>query len=113
MAPAYLMAIENWLRERLRFGCDLSHWLFFPIYGSPATYQWQIVAIVTVNQQQVDAEAFCKACWIIGTNVLDMTVLSDHDLPQPTKSFADFIVLKWEMYLIRGRDQSFSTAGKQ
>lgn len=48
--------------------------------GSPATYQWQIVAIVTINQQQVDAEAFCKACWIIGTNVLDMTVLSNQDL---------------------------------
>lgn len=46
----------------------------------PVTYQWQIVATVTVNQQQVDEEALRKACWIIGTNVLDTTVLSDQDL---------------------------------
>ena len=46
----------------------------------PAPHQWQIVATVTVNQQQVDEEAVRKACWIIGTNVLDTTVLSEQDL---------------------------------
>ena len=48
--------------------------------ASPATQRWQIVATVTVNQEQVDEEAFHKACWIIGTNVLDPTMISDHQL---------------------------------
>jgi len=30
--------------------------------ASPATYHWQIVAAVTVNQQQVDQEAAHKGC---------------------------------------------------
>ncbi len=48
--------------------------------ASPVTHQWQIVATVTVSQEQVDQEAACKACWIVGTNVLDPTVLSDQQL---------------------------------
>jgi transposase len=48
--------------------------------ASPATHQWQIVATVTVNQQQVNREAFRTACWIIGTNVLDPTLRSDLQL---------------------------------
>ena len=35
---------------------------------------------LTVNQDQVEQEAARKACWIIGTNVLDLTVRSDHQL---------------------------------
>ena len=38
------------------------------------------VATVTLDQKQVDAEAAHKACWIIGTNVLDTVVLSDQQL---------------------------------
>src|SRR6266704_4850207 len=48
--------------------------------ASPVTHQWQIVATVTVSQEQVDQEAVRKACWIVGTNVLDPTVLSDQQL---------------------------------
>ena len=48
--------------------------------AGPATYQWQIVATVTVNQQQVDQEAARKACWIVGTNVLDPAMRSDQAL---------------------------------
>jgi transposase len=48
--------------------------------ASPVTHQWQIVATVTVNQEQVEQEAARKACWIVGTNVLDPTVLSEHQL---------------------------------
>jgi hypothetical protein len=48
--------------------------------ASPLTQQWQIVATVTVNQEQVDQEAARKACWIVGTNVLDPTVLSEQQL---------------------------------
>ena len=48
--------------------------------ASPATYQWQIVATVKVNQKQVEEETARKACWIIGTNVLEMAVLSDQQL---------------------------------
>jgi transposase len=48
--------------------------------ASPATHQWQIVATVTVNQQQVDEEALRKACFIVGTNELDAQLLSDQAL---------------------------------
>jgi transposase len=46
----------------------------------PVSSQWQIVATVSVNQEQVEREAFRKACWIVGTNVLEPTVLSDQQL---------------------------------
>jgi transposase len=46
----------------------------------PATHHWQIMAIVTVNQERVDEEALRKACFIVGTNVLAPTVLSDQAL---------------------------------
>ena len=48
--------------------------------ASPTTYQWQIVATVTVNQPQVDEEALRKACFIVGTNELESEVLSDQEL---------------------------------
>jgi transposase len=48
--------------------------------ASPTTTQWQIVATVKVNQKQVEEETARKACWIIGTNVLEMTVLSEQQL---------------------------------
>ena len=48
--------------------------------ASPATYQWQIVATVTVNQQRVEEEASRKACFIVGTNELDPAMLSDQEL---------------------------------
>src|SRR5712691_5839844 len=46
----------------------------------PATHHWQIVATVTVKQERVEEEALRKACFIVGTNVLDTAVLSDHAL---------------------------------
>ncbi len=48
--------------------------------ASPASQQWQTVATVTVNQQQVAQQAFRNACWIVGTNVLEPAVLSDQQL---------------------------------
>ncbi|MGZ3628192.1 MAG: IS1634 family transposase [Ktedonobacteraceae bacterium] len=48
--------------------------------ASPATYQWQIVAKVTVNQPLVDEEALRKACFIVGTNELESEALSDQEL---------------------------------
>lgn len=38
---------------------------------------WQIVVTATVNQERVAQEAFRKACWIIGTNILDAQEISD------------------------------------
>ena len=38
------------------------------------------MAAVSVNQEQVTQEDFRKACWIVGTNILEPTALSDHDL---------------------------------
>jgi transposase len=46
----------------------------------PTTYQWQIVATVTVNQQRVEEEALRKACFIVGTNELQSEALSDQTL---------------------------------
>jgi transposase len=46
----------------------------------PISHRWQVVATVSVNQERVEQEAFCKACWIVGTNVLEPTVLSDQHL---------------------------------
>src|SRR5205823_9887525 len=48
--------------------------------ASPTTYQWQIVASVTVNQPRVDEEALRKACFIVGTNELESEALSDQEL---------------------------------
>jgi transposase len=48
--------------------------------ASPVTYQWRIVATVTVNQQRVDEEALRKACFIVGTNELESEALSDQEL---------------------------------
>jgi len=48
--------------------------------ASPASQQWQVVATVTTNQEQVEREAFRKACWIVGTNALEPADLSDQQL---------------------------------
>jgi len=48
--------------------------------ANPTSHQWQIATTVTVNQEQVKQEALRKACWIVGTNVLDSAVLSDQQL---------------------------------
>jgi len=48
--------------------------------ASPVSQQWQIVATVSTNQEQVEREAFRKACWIVGTNVLEQARLSDQQL---------------------------------
>jgi hypothetical protein len=47
---------------------------------TPTTYQWQIVATVTVNQQRVDEEVLRKACFIVGTNELESEEFSDQKL---------------------------------
>jgi transposase len=42
--------------------------------------EWQMVATATINQELVKQEAFRKACWIVGTNILETTELSDDAL---------------------------------
>src|SRR5260370_1555377 len=44
------------------------------------TTQWHIQATVTVKQPQVEQEARCKACFIVATNGLDESILSDQEL---------------------------------
>lgn len=60
-----------------------------PRYGSkgrprkdatPSDYQWQVMASVSVKHLQVVQEVFRKACWIVGTNLLDPALLSDQAL---------------------------------
>jgi len=46
----------------------------------PTGFQWQIVATVSINFPKVLQEVLRKACWIVGTNVLEPSVLSDHNL---------------------------------
>jgi transposase len=48
--------------------------------ASPTGFQWQIVATVSINFAQVLQEVLRKACWIVGTNVLEPAVLSDQHL---------------------------------
>lgn len=48
--------------------------------ASPTGYQWQMVVTVSVNYFQIVQEVLCKACWIVGTNVLESAALSDQDL---------------------------------
>ena len=42
--------------------------------------QWHIQATVSVKQPQVEQEARRKACFIVATNVLDASILSDQEL---------------------------------
>jgi len=48
--------------------------------GIPSSYQWQVRATVSINFQQVVEEVVRKACWIVGTNVLESMALSDQAL---------------------------------
>jgi transposase len=48
--------------------------------AGPLAQQWQVVASVTINQDMVEQEALRKACWIVGTNILSTTELSDQAL---------------------------------
>ncbi len=46
----------------------------------PPKMQWQVKASVSINYLQVVQEVFRKACWIVGTNVLASTALSQQAL---------------------------------
>lgn len=48
--------------------------------GTPRGYQWQVMATMSVNFQQVVEEVVRKARWIVCTNVLSPTALSDQTL---------------------------------
>lgn len=48
--------------------------------ASPTGFQWQIKVSVSVNYQQVMQEILRKACWIVGTNILESENLSDQHL---------------------------------
>ncbi len=48
--------------------------------ASPSGYQWQLVVTLSVNYLQVVQEVLRKACWIVGTNVLELAALSDQQL---------------------------------
>jgi len=41
-----------------------------PRTDTPApTQEWHIVIMATINQEQVEQEAFRKACWMVGTTI--------------------------------------------
>lgn len=48
--------------------------------GTPSGYQWQVRATVSINFLLVVQEVVRKACWIVGTNILEPVVLSDQAL---------------------------------
>jgi transposase len=48
--------------------------------ATPLTTEWQIQVTLAVNQERVEADALRAACFIVGTNVLDPTRLSDQEL---------------------------------
>jgi transposase len=51
-----------------------------PRKDAAPTMQWHIQATVTVKQPQVEQEARRNACFIVATNVLDTSLLSDQEL---------------------------------
>jgi transposase len=51
-----------------------------PKEGSPCRYLWQVELTLRVNWLQVVQEVLRKACWIVGTNILEPTDLGDQDL---------------------------------
>lgn len=51
-----------------------------PCKDAPLKEEWQIVATVAINQELTEQEAFRKACWIIGTNILETAEISDGTL---------------------------------
>jgi len=51
-----------------------------PRKDATPTMQWHIQATVSVKQPQVEQEARRKACFIVATNVLDASILSDQEL---------------------------------
>lgn len=48
--------------------------------ATPMTTEWQIQVTLAVNQERGEAEALRAACFIVGTNVLDPTRLSDQEV---------------------------------
>jgi transposase len=48
--------------------------------ATPTGYQWQLVATVSINHLLVVQEVMRKACWIVGTNILEPAALSDQAL---------------------------------
>lgn len=48
--------------------------------GNPSSYQWQIELSLSVNWGQVVQEVLRKACWIVGTNILDPAEFCDEEL---------------------------------
>jgi transposase len=51
-----------------------------PRKGAAPAKQWHIQATVTIKHPQVEQEALHKACFIVATNVLDSTVLSEEEV---------------------------------
>jgi transposase len=51
-----------------------------PPKDATASRQWHIQATVTVKQPQVEQEARRKACFIVATNVLDESILSEQEV---------------------------------
>lgn len=51
-----------------------------PRQDAAAVMQWHIQATVTVKQPQVEQEARRKACFIVATNVLDESILTEQEV---------------------------------
>lgn len=48
--------------------------------ASPVSFQWQVMASVSIDYPRVVQEVIRKACWIVGTNVLEDATLSEQAL---------------------------------
>jgi transposase len=82
-------AVERELKGKPLWLAIHSDLIAHPQYGgkgrprkdaTPRGSQWQLVATVSVNHLLVVQEVLRKACWIVGTNVLEPAVLSDQNL---------------------------------
>jgi len=56
-----------------------------PRKDAVSAIQWHIQATVTIKQPQVEQEARRKACFIVATNVLDESILSEQEVVSTSK----------------------------
>ena len=53
--------------------------------ATPQSFVWQVKATLDIDEQSVEAEWRRRACFIVGTNILDSAVLSDEALAKTYK----------------------------
>ncbi len=84
-----LKGLSVWLEVQSELVSSLHHeGRGRPRKEATASVQWQAKATITVNQPRVEQEVQRKAFFIVATNVLEPTVLSQQEVVSTTKRFS-------------------------